>query len=214
MQVRSAFTLLEIILVIVVIGILATLAMQSFSSNALTQATEQVASHIRYAQHLAMVDNAYTQNSTVTWQNNRWQIHFEDSNIGNQHKIYLLYRNKDGQTNEDDDELARDPLTGKLMSGKLLDNPKYMNIMDLTETYGIKNIIFSSSCHYSSASATSNRLVFDNYGRPYYYANSTHRNPLEFRLKSNCVITLVGKEGNSTITVRPTTGYVTTQYSN
>jgi prepilin-type N-terminal cleavage/methylation domain-containing protein len=54
---RFAFTMLELIFVIIVIGILAVLAMPSFNKNSLAEAAEQVAGHIRYTQHLAMVDD-------------------------------------------------------------------------------------------------------------------------------------------------------------
>ena len=56
---RLAFTMLELVFVIVVIGILAALAMPNLSTSPLQQAAEEIAGHIRYTQHLAMMEDKY-----------------------------------------------------------------------------------------------------------------------------------------------------------
>lgn len=70
---RFAFTMLELIFVIIVIGILAVLAMPNFNRHPLQEATEQLASHIRYTQHLAMVDDKFDP-ADVNWWKTKWQL--------------------------------------------------------------------------------------------------------------------------------------------
>lgn len=101
---RTAFTMLELVFVIVVIGILAVLAMPSFQTNILQQATEQVASHIRYAQHLAIVDDKFSP-TDQNYQNKRWRF----TMAGNDYSV------------TDSALTAIDPLTGEDISVDLED---------------------------------------------------------------------------------------------
>jgi type II secretory pathway pseudopilin PulG len=208
---RFAFTMLELVFVVIVIGIIAVLSMPSFNSNPLQQAAEQVANHIRYTQHLAMVDDAYDP-SDPTWWQTRWQIQFEDASP-NPGKIYVIYRNLDKNSNEDDNETARDPQTHQLMRGADKDIAippfKYMDNMLISKKYGITNVTFSNTCNPSSP--TSNRIGFDNLGRPYTRTATT--TPFDNLLTADCNITLVHSDGNATITVRPETGYVSVTYN-
>ncbi|MDD2782489.1 Tfp pilus assembly protein FimT/FimU [Sulfuricurvum sp.] len=208
---RFAFTLLELVFVIIVIGILAVLAMPSFNSNPLQQAAEQVANHIRYTQHLAMVDDKYDPNDPTWWQK-RWQIQFENDAFDLGQKIYVIYSNEDKDTNEDDDETAIDPLTKQLMRGansEVMSAPyKYMDNLMISREFGISNVTFSNSCNPSSA--TSNRIGFDNLGRPYTRTSTT--TPFANILTDDCNITLIHTDGNATLTVAPETGYVSISY--
>ncbi|MCL4430789.1 MAG: prepilin-type N-terminal cleavage/methylation domain-containing protein [Epsilonproteobacteria bacterium] len=202
-----AFTLLELVFVIIVIGILAVLAMPNFRGNPLQTAAEQVASHIRYTQHLAMVDDIFNPNDPTWWQT-RWQIQFENA-APNPGKIYVIYRNLNKDTNENDNEIARDPLTRQLMKGADKDIAippfKYMDNLLISKKYGITNVIFSAGCNASGP--TSNRIGFDNLGRPYTRSNSAI-SPYANLMTVDCNITLVHPDGNATITVSPETGYV------
>ncbi len=73
---RKAFTLLELVFVIVVVGILAAVIIPSTRTNPVREAAIQLVSHIRYAQHLAMVDDKFNI-SDPTWYENRWRISFD-----------------------------------------------------------------------------------------------------------------------------------------
>jgi hypothetical protein len=158
-----------------------------------------------------MVDDIFNPTDPTWWQT-RWQIQFEDYN-GNPGKIYVIYRNLDKDTNEDDNETARDPQTRQLMRGadKDIATPpfKYMDELLISKKYGVTNVTFSTGCN--SSSATSNRIGFDNMGRPYTRSNSTV-SPYHNLMTVDCNITLVHPDGNAIITVRPETGYVSVDY--
>lgn len=79
---KKAFTMLELVFVIVVIGILAAVIIPSTRTNPASEAAIQLLAHIRYAQHLGMMDDKYNATS-ATWFRNNWQIRFN----GNQYSI-------------------------------------------------------------------------------------------------------------------------------
>jgi prepilin-type N-terminal cleavage/methylation domain-containing protein len=70
---KKAFTMLELVFVIVVIGVLAAAIIPRMDRDNVAEATIQLQSHIRYTQHLAMVDDKYDATDD-TWFRNRWQI--------------------------------------------------------------------------------------------------------------------------------------------
>ena len=208
---RFAFTMLELVFIIIVIGILAVLAMPNFNRHPLQEAAEQVARHIRYTQHLAMMHDDYNSSDSTWWQK-RWQIHFENDSYDAGQKIYVIYTNNDKDSNEDDSETARDPLSGQLMRGansKIMSSPyKYMDNLMISRKYGISNVTFNAACHPSSA--TSSRLGFDNLGRPYVLTSTT--TPYASLLTADCLITLTHPDGIAIITIRSQTGYVSVSY--
>jgi Tfp pilus assembly protein FimT len=199
---RFAFTMLELVFVIIVIGILAVLAMPSFNRNPLAEAAEQVAGHIRYTQHLAMIDDKFDP-TDATWWKERWQIRFADT-LGVYY--YEVFSDKNQLNGSNVDEEAIDPLTHlNLGSGNTMNTPT--DAVNLTDNYGIDEI--GGTC------AGGNRpIAFDNLGRPYAYNSyTTSTNPFDNLLVNSCTIILKHKtDGNATITVHPETGYVSITY--
>ena len=76
---KKAFTMLELVFVIVVIGILAAAIIPSTRTNPAQEAAIQLLSDIRYTQHLAMMDDKYDA-TNANWFQERWQIRFVDNN--------------------------------------------------------------------------------------------------------------------------------------
>lgn len=79
---KKAFTMIELVFVIVVIGILAAVMIPRTDSTTLSERAIELVSKIRYTQHLAMVDDKFD-GANATWMRNRWQITFN----GNQYSI-------------------------------------------------------------------------------------------------------------------------------
>jgi len=75
LHMKKAFTMLELIFVIVVIGILAAVILPRTKTNPVQEAAVDLLSKIRYTQHLALVDDKYDASNT-SWYKNRWQIQF------------------------------------------------------------------------------------------------------------------------------------------
>ncbi len=94
--------MLELVFVIVVIGILAAAIIPRMDRDTLYEASEQLLSHIKYTQHLAMTDNVYD-DTNVNWFQNRWRIVLVDASDD--------YTITNGTVN------AKDPLTGNEIDG-------------------------------------------------------------------------------------------------
>ena len=73
---RNAFTMLELVMVIVVLGILASLAMPRMDRDTRQEAETNILSALRFTQNLALTDNK-TDPSDPTWQKELWKLHFE-----------------------------------------------------------------------------------------------------------------------------------------
>jgi prepilin-type N-terminal cleavage/methylation domain-containing protein len=70
---KKAFTLLELVFVIVVIGIIAATVIPHIKTNHNAKAAIELVSQIRYTQHLAMIDDKYNANDS-NWSNNLWKL--------------------------------------------------------------------------------------------------------------------------------------------
>ena len=68
--------MIELVFVVVVIGILAAVIIPSTRTNPVAEASIKLISNIRYAQHLAMVDDKFDATNN-TWYVNRWKIVFD-----------------------------------------------------------------------------------------------------------------------------------------
>ena len=222
---KKAFTLLELVFVIVVMGIIAAAVIPRTSSNALQEAAIQVVSHIRYTQHLAMVDDKFD-SSDPTWYKDRWQLKFSNiSGTDNRwgYAIFSDYTNKDGNPNEN--EIAINPLqrekrlTGGYSGLIEYGDSKATEELNLGHKYNINDIDFSG-CAIANDDGKK-RIFFDNLGRPFTdnpellvntHVDSSGKNLL---LTGQCQIELCDVIDCSTatstqkvvISIEPETGY-------
>ena len=179
---KKAFTLLELVFVIVVIGILAVVIIPNTRTNPAQEAAVQLVSHIRYTQHLAMVDDKFNSANT-TWYRNLWQIVFN----GNQYSIT--------HNNQNDGfaaalTYAKDPLTQNDMQN-----------IDLNADFGA-TVALADGC----LGATN--ISFDHLGRPVLGDLSTSTGLYSGGLlTADCTITLTNGSETATITISPETGY-------
>lgn len=86
-----AFTIPELIIVILVVGILALIALPKASKDPLPLAVDQVMTDIRYTQRLAMNDSMVDP-TDETWPMRRWRIDFTSSPAGD--LGYSIFREK------------------------------------------------------------------------------------------------------------------------
>lgn len=205
---------MELIFVLIVIGILAAVIIPEMKSNKLREAAIQVISHIRYTQHLAMVDDKFDA-TDGNWYKGRWQILFGTSAYTNNNVAYTIFADTSGNStgNPDNDEVAINPINkSKLLtggfSGKLYtSDPKATKEMNIGETYGITLYSLDKGC--SGA-----RIAFDHMGRPFRGdMSSTDTAYHAGRLIQTdaggdpCEITLTSSEGSIVIAIEPETGY-------
>jgi prepilin-type N-terminal cleavage/methylation domain-containing protein len=214
---KKAFTLLELVFVIVVIGILAALILPRTKTNPVQEAAIQVLSHIRYTQHLALVDDKYD-SSDVNWSQKRWQILFSDNHLGADDKwAYTIFADTVGAStgNPNESEIAVNPQNpnqrmtgGQTASNSLkIDDSTFvgMNKLNLGRSYGITNVTFSPSCSVHN----STRLAFDYLGRPLKGSLADIVSPYDniHLIQRDCNITITDGTETAIIQISPETGY-------
>ena len=221
---KRAFTMLELVIVIVVVGILAAMAIPRLERDNLAEAVDQIVSHIRYTQHLAMQDNRFNVTNNATWTRTRWSIGFTGANVcnrGNSLK-YTIYQdiNLSGNPNAAR-EIARDPQDPtKFMSAgwngidilRPAQCPNTSNKYNIQATFGITAVNLNGC-----GAANALTISFDEFGRPMQVASTVAMNgnpppgPYQRILNGNCVIALSQTPARvATITISSETGFITT----
>lgn len=196
---RKAFSMIELIFIIVILGIMAAVAVWYLPRTELQQASEYLINNLKYTKTLAQLDDRYytmsddTTNNTQTttqiqhWKLGMWQLQFHNTNKGTSaSNSYTVYADqaKGGTTNNfdgipnDGDIIARDPMTKNCLSGYSLSNLKstctdnFAKEVKLEETYQTTiDTIQSDDCPYTASSGFS--ILFDNVGTPYCRAGNT-----------------------------------------
>ncbi len=215
---KKAFTMIELVFVIVVVGILSYMVASSFTRNPLREAADQLVSHIRYTQHLAMMDDKFDVND-ATWYRKRWQIRFSTAG-GVESYAIMSDINSDGNPNASVGgiiEVAKDPLNSiQYLIGtpttSFFNNtkPEFMNKkLDLTSTYGVTRITVVGG----GTGSTANRILFDSLGRPYRGDTNALNagviaSPADRIAITPITVTLTDSNLNTmVITIDPETGY-------
>ena len=196
---QKAFSMLELVFVIVVTGIIAMTIIPRMDRDNIYEMGEQVLSHIKYTQHLALTDNVYD-HTRNDWYKARWHIDFVNGSCG---VFYRVGSDRDLSSGTGDFtnlEAARDPLTKTLIYNNTtpcaVRDGWYGGVL-LGQKYNV--VTMASSCN-------TQRIVFDHIGRPY---TGFHINTPQLSLMNrDCNYTFTDGNGNSaTITVTGETGY-------
>jgi len=208
---KKAFTMIELVFVMVIVGILSAMIAPNFQGNSLREAADQVISHIRYTQHLAMMDDKYDP-SDPNWFRKRWQMVFGTSAYTDGKIAYTIFAdtasNHSGQA--DISEMAKNPLdiTKRLSggySGTLhTSDSRATKEMNIGKKYGVISSTLSGGCNNS-------RISFDYLGRPFKgnLAGTSWTMPYQSNrlIHTQCKITLSDGSKNIIIAIEPETGY-------
>ncbi|RUT49083.1 prepilin-type N-terminal cleavage/methylation domain-containing protein [Campylobacter fetus] len=201
---KKAFTLIEIIVVLVIIGIMASFTIPKLNRNDLRLAADQIVSDIRYTQHLAMIDDKFDR-SDPSWYRGRWQIYF--NTFGGQQTYTVFADQPNYSGNPDSKEIARNPINAyqHLTIGHSgISGIKPTKELNLDEKYGIKSI------NLDCGASNNSRIFFDELGRPYAgnQKDKTIANYNKLMLKKVCKITIMHSNGDCIfIKVTPITGF-------
>ncbi len=195
---KKAFTMLELIAVIVVVAILSMIMLPRFSDSKLREAADQIISHIRYTQHLAMIDDRFDPNDG-NWTKERWQIGFWQC-TGNSGWYYVVGRDLDQGGGIGNNEAAVNPFDKKRLftSNACNLNSDQSSEILITRKYGISDVNLSNNCGGNSY------ISFDNFGRPYKSTLGAQQYDV---IHSTCTIKFSSNDGDFTIAIEPETGY-------
>jgi len=183
MKNRNAFTMIELIMVIVIIGIIATYSIPRIKRDERTEAINHMLSMIRYTQNLALHDTKH-QRFDSRWQRAYWRFQIYKCKKGSG-LFYMIGTDRSSDAIKslnsfiDRSETAIDPSNGKFTfwdtskecpknTTDALAEQVSPNIF-ITQKYGIKEVTFNACKIYKNGSTTSSakHIGFDSFGRPH-----------------------------------------------
>lgn len=194
---KKAFTLIELVLVIVIVGILSTQISPNFNRDGLQEAANQIVSHIRYTQHLAMMDNKFDPR-VQNWFRKRWQLLFD--NPSGSIWGYSIYSESGNNAIMNANEIAKNPLgSGKMLTAFSTTVADYTKNLLISDAYDITNVTLTG---------TGTSIVFDTLGRPFDGNTSLYTSPTMGLQTTDRNITLRNSDGDTKIiTIAAETGY-------
>ena len=225
---KKSFTLLELVFVIVVIGIISLATIRNIPSDNLERAAIQLASHIRYTQHLALTHDFFSV-TDPHWFKRRWRISFNRGEGTNNYWAYTVWADTAGTASgsPDPQEIAINPLNNsKKLTGGFNGNlfihtgdPEATEELNIGEYYGILDVRFSSACRTGTHSKS---IGFDHVGRPLRGAIENYTSPYDSSVVTNILIvsqcqitlctitdcTLANDEEKKVIAIEAETGYI------
>ena len=220
---KKAFTLIELVFVIGVLGILTFALWPTKQPTQALEAARQIVAHIRYTQHLALNDDKFathtdtggTDSIAKDWYKRLWRITFSNITADEKCKIggwrYAVYQNIAGNLSDSGQpngtiEAARNPAqAGKVLSACYSGlSTNTSDELNLSQTYKIENIDFSGF--------GTQGIIFDELGRAYPRGEWTtpYDNSRKFNQDNGSFgrITLSAKDGSvAKILVFAETGY-------
>lgn len=205
---RKAFTMLELVFVIVVLGILAALAMSRMERDVRQEAADNILSAIRYTQHMAFMDNVILPTQS-DWQRSFWSFGTQNT-TGGEDIYYEIGSDKNRGGNIDNVEAAQDPTNGLRLNAANV-STRATNIANgsspsifLGKQYGITAVAYAGGCN-------AQHIAFDYLGRPHSGIRGSNRPDFSTLINRVCTITFTFTDPlvnpNLVINILPETGY-------
>jgi prepilin-type N-terminal cleavage/methylation domain-containing protein len=220
---HSAFTMLELIMVIVILGILAALAIPRMERDTRQEAADNILAAIRFTQHMALMDNV-NDNRNNNWQRKFWR--FGKQGCSDDGIFYYIGSDKDmgGNINTQTGEAATDPGNGMIMNGQnnepcendlstqeftvpVVGTVKASSNIFLTKKYGIKENDTTMFANCPGTTATLS-VGFDYMGRPHRGFESSSIPNYSTLMDTDCNLTFEFLDGSDDliITIEAETG--------
>ena len=203
----NAFTLLELVFVVVVLGILAAIAIPRLDTEKTQEGVDHIISYLRLTQQMALSDHKHQWNNS-NWQRQFWQFQIE-SCAGGSGFAMTVGSDTGGDGDFNSSEALVDPHENKPLHfvntnpcNKISDKSVSRNVY-ITYLFGITGVDFTGGCD------NRRRIGFDRLGRPHVGFGSSSDPDFSTVMGSACVIQLTFSNGDTkTIQIEPYTGYV------
>ena len=217
---KAAFSMVELVFAIVILGILAAMAIPRLDRDYRQEATTSIVSSLMYAKHMAITDNV-TNPTDNKWQRAFWRFGITKCSDNSIFYYIASDTNHDGIINPN--ETINDTATGKIMMADPtkscidnVDNKVSPSIL-LTKKYGIDDsmITFTNCTPVDNAKADSDKYIgFDYFGRIHKGFLTSTTPDFSSRVHTDCQITLSFKNdlNDVIITIESNTGFISVNY--
>ena len=206
----TAFTMIELVFVIVVLGILASLAMGRMDRDLKQEASETILSHIRLAQQLALRDNKHRKDNNALWQRAYWRFEYgkcrnTTNDDGTAEYYYRVGSAVTLDTGFNKNESAINPIDGKYLytMNKCddLQSDESPTVL-ISKKFGINKIRKYGGC------SRVQHIAFDYLGRPHHQIASYNSADFSKIMHRDCRLKFEMTSGNSfTIEIEAETGH-------
>jgi type II secretory pathway pseudopilin PulG len=203
--------MIELIFVIVVLGILASLAMGRMDRDLRQEASETILSHIQLAQQLALRDNKHRTDNNSLWQRAYWRFEYgkcrntTNPNDGTAEYYYRVGSATTLDSGFNKNESAVNPMDGKYLytMNKCDDLQKDESpTILISRKFGINRIRKYGGC------ANVQHIAFDYLGRPHHQIGSYGAADFSKIMTRDCRIKFeMSTDDSFTIRIQPETGY-------
>lgn len=218
----NAFTLFELVLVVLILGLMVSITQISLKQDRLIQGAKQILNDIYYVRSLAMIQESFRGLELAVakreWYKSRWQLYFINSAATNYEQTYTIFLDKNGDGNANlgkteiniDREIAVDIINPKKLmnsgqSGVIDKNDnKTTQRFNILKKFGIKKVEFKGSCRGST------KIIFDEKGRLYSPLRTSQGIYDKNLAKTNqeCIIRLTSTQENQIcIAINPLSGF-------
>ena len=100
---KKAFSLLEIVLVLSILGVILTFANFDLRQDKLSEGARSILNDILYTRNLALMQSSFRTNelnhAKREWYKSRWQLYFINSAATNYEQTYTIFLDKNGDGN-------------------------------------------------------------------------------------------------------------------
>lgn len=211
-KMKKGFTMIEVIFVMIVIGLLATMALPQINRDLRQESADTILTNIRYTQSIALSDNKH-QMDNPKWEQSYWRINFKSCSDGGQYLEIGTDMDYSGSETASFsvNNAAKNPLDGKPMTWttqsacKKGGNNDVSDSIFLTSKYQVASVSASGGCQSPS-------IAFDYLGRPHTGAGFTNSQESVYGgyMKNVCILTFtMNDETSFQIEIMPETGYAT-----
>jgi competence protein ComGC len=201
-----AFSILELLLVLLIISILSTIFIQNSNQSnysKIDEACEQILTHLKYTRHLAMIDNRFDPTQEM-WFRSRWRIKFLKCRE-NRGIYYTIFSDKNLKGTPNKDESIKDPLSKKWLyvsNWCTQKEDEYAKVL-LTKEFDISSI--ELSCN---ATSSFGEIIFDYRGKPYNKFGYDSNDAFKYALSEPCYLKIINSKAQSrTIIIQNETGF-------
>lgn len=211
---RKAFTMIEFIFVIIVLGIITSMAIPRMENTTRQNAADSILSAIRQAQHMALIDDV-TDPRNPRWQRAFWRFGVRTCLAADRDIFYYVGSDEDLGGNISNNEASIDPTNKRIMLGTAgtscadgMNNNASPNIF-ISHKFGIKDTNIFAQC--TGAGVGAARYVgFDHLGRPHTGFSGSNTPNYASILNTDCNLTFQFEDtnlANLVITIKKGTGH-------